>query len=59
MSHLVIRTSSMGDVIMTVPLLRFLFRMGDCRRGDLACLEWLTPEMVLKKILNKLKKEDK
>jgi ADP-heptose:LPS heptosyltransferase len=23
---------------------------GDCRRGDLACMNWLTPEMVFKKI---------
>lgn len=36
-----------------------IYGRGECRRGDLACLEWLTPEIVLKKILNKLKKEDK
>jgi len=36
-----------------------IYGKGECRRGDLACLEWLTPEMVLRKILNKLKKEDK
>jgi ADP-heptose:LPS heptosyltransferase len=36
-----------------------IYGKGECRRGDLACLEWLTPEMVLRKILIKLKKEDK
>ncbi len=32
-----------------------IYGKGTCRRGDLACLEWLTPEMVLQKILNRLK----
>lgn len=32
-----------------------IYGKGTCRRGDLACLEWLTPETVLQKILNKLK----
>jgi len=32
-----------------------IYGKGECRRGDLACLEWLTPEVVLEKILNKLK----
>jgi len=32
-----------------------IYGKGTCRRGDLACLEWLTPEMVLQKVLNKLK----
>jgi ADP-heptose:LPS heptosyltransferase len=32
-----------------------IYGRGTCRRGDMACLEWLTPEMVLQKILNKLK----
>ena len=32
-----------------------IYGKGTCRRGDLAYLEWLTPEMVLQKILNKLK----
>ncbi|HNV67091.1 MAG TPA: glycosyl transferase family 1, partial [Bacteroidales bacterium] len=31
-----------------------IYGKGTCRRGDLACLEWLTPEAVLQKILNKL-----
>jgi len=25
---------------------------GDCRRGDLACMNWLTPEMVFQKMIN-------
>jgi ADP-heptose:LPS heptosyltransferase len=32
-----------------------IYGRGECRRGDLACLEWLTPEMLLEKILKKLK----
>lgn len=32
-----------------------IYGKGECRRGDLACLQWLTPEMVLNKILYKLK----
>ncbi len=32
-----------------------IYGKGTCRRGDLACLEWLTPEAVLQKILNKLR----
>jgi len=32
-----------------------IYGKGECWRGDLACLEWLTPEVVLEKILNKLK----
>lgn len=32
-----------------------IYGKGTCRRGDLACLEWLTPEMVLNRILTKLK----
>lgn len=31
-----------------------IYGKGTCRRGDLACLEWLTSEAVLQKILNKL-----
>lgn len=34
-----------------------IYGKGDCRRGDLACLEWITPEMVLQKVLNKLKQK--
>lgn len=32
-----------------------IYGKGTCRRGDLACLEWLTPETVMQRILNKLK----
>ncbi|MCX6326391.1 MAG: glycosyltransferase family 9 protein [Bacteroidia bacterium] len=28
------------------------FGKGDCRRGDLACMNWLTPEMVFNKMNN-------
>jgi ADP-heptose:LPS heptosyltransferase len=27
-----------------------IYGKGECRRGDLACMNWLTPEMVLEKI---------
>ena len=27
-----------------------VFGTGECRRGDLACMNWLTPEIVLKRI---------
>ncbi|NLE33751.1 MAG: glycosyltransferase family 9 protein [Bacteroidales bacterium] len=33
-----------------------IYGKGECRRGDLACLEWITPEMVLKKVLARLKR---
>jgi ADP-heptose:LPS heptosyltransferase len=36
-----------------------IYGKGECRRGDLACLEWLTPEIVLNRILYKLNKEIK
>ena len=29
-----------------------IYGKGDCRRGDLACMNWLTPEMVFQKIDN-------
>ncbi len=32
-----------------------IYGRGECRRGDLACLEWLTPEMVAGEILQKLR----
>lgn len=32
-----------------------VYGKGECRRGDLACLEWITPEMVLKRIIGNLK----
>ncbi|HUW93745.1 MAG TPA: glycosyltransferase family 9 protein [Bacteroidales bacterium] len=31
-----------------------IYGKGECRRGDLACLNWLTPEKVLEKVLEKL-----
>ncbi len=34
-----------------------IYGKGECRRGDLACLEWITPEMVLKRVLDRLKRE--
>jgi ADP-heptose:LPS heptosyltransferase len=34
-----------------------IYGKGECRRGDLACLEWLTPDMVLEKILSLVKGE--
>ena len=35
-----------------------IYGKGECRRGDLACLEWLTPAMVLEKILEKLNRHN-
>ena len=29
-----------------------IYGKGQCRRGDLACMNWLTPEMVFEKIIN-------
>jgi ADP-heptose:LPS heptosyltransferase len=29
-----------------------IFGKGDCRRGDLACMNWLTPEIVFQKLEN-------
>jgi ADP-heptose:LPS heptosyltransferase len=31
-----------------------IYGKGECRRGDLACLEWLTPEMVMRRVMKKL-----
>jgi ADP-heptose:LPS heptosyltransferase len=31
-----------------------VYGKGECRRGDLACLNWLTPEKVLAKVIEKL-----
>lgn len=31
-----------------------IYGKGECRRGDLACLNWLTPETVLEKVMEKL-----
>ncbi len=31
-----------------------VYGKGECRRGDLACLNWLTPENVLAKVMEKL-----
>jgi ADP-heptose:LPS heptosyltransferase len=35
-----------------------IYGKGECRRSDLACLQWLTPEMVLEKITEKLKRNN-
>lgn len=29
-----------------------VYGKGTCRRGDFACMEWLTPEMVFEKLVN-------